>query len=191
MKIHCFILIHFNYIINQSKEFKEPDIKLVHGDRWTYYAIIDNMESDKLEGSLKLNLLNPESNITECIEFDLSTQCMEIEGSSLFKLIAHQSIKEFIASSDKESSISSSIKYQIPWVYTSFSIVEQKIDQTNGKVEYERIADSSNSKFIITIHIKTLTGKTIDIDVSLITYFFMLLLRLFVFRVILKLLYFI
>ena len=153
-------------IIKQSNEFKESEIKLVHGDQVTYYAIIDEIKSDKLEGSLKLKLLNPGSDKTECIEFDLSTECMEVEGSSLFKLIANQWIKESITSLDKESAISTSIKYQVPWVYTSFFAAEKLVDQTSGIVEYEKVTDSSKYKYNMTIHVKTLTGKTIDIDVS-------------------------
>ena len=130
-------------VVFQSNNFNTCNLKLLHGNRQTYFAIINKMELDKLEGSFKLNLFNSDYNRDNCIELDLTTQSVEIEGSYLFKLIAHSRIKELITAGDKESAISTSIKYQIPCAYTSFYAAEKLEDLLVGKVEYKKIFKES------------------------------------------------
>ena len=179
-------------IIDQSNEFKESQIKLVHGDQLTYYAIIDKLESDKLEGILKLNLFNPKINKTELLEYELSTQSMEVEGSTLFKLIANREIIESTAMYDDKFAMKISVNYQVLSNFSSF-IVEEKVPYVlSNKVEGEDNAHSSQSvensisnkldslkptshkpayspllQYRMTVHIKLLTGNTLDINLSI------------------------
>ena len=102
----------------QSSEFTDSELRINHGDQLTYYAIVDNLTSPELEGSIKLKMFNPNDDETLEFDFDLTNQWRKIEGDSIFKLIASKRIKEFTDANYKASTISTSVKYQILCYYT-------------------------------------------------------------------------
>ena len=122
----------------QSSEFTDSELRINHGDQLTYYAIVDNLTSPELEGSIKLKMYNPNDDETLEFDFDLTNQWRKIEGNSIFKLIASKRIKEFTDANDKASTISTSVKYQVPCYYTSFFAAEKLIDKESGLIQYKK-----------------------------------------------------
>lgn len=126
-------------LLIQSSELTDPELKVIHGDQLTYYAVIGNLESSELEGTIKLKMVNSSEDEAQDFEFDLTNQWTKIEGDSIFKLIASKRIKEFTDANDRESAISTSVKYQVPCYYTSFFAAEKLINKESGLVQYDKV----------------------------------------------------
>ena len=121
----------------QSSEFIDSELRINHGDKFTYYTIVNELISTELEGSIKLKMFNPNNDEIFEFEFDLINQ-WKIEGNSIFKLIASKIIAEFTDANDKNSAISISTKYQVPSCFTSFFGAEKVINKVTKLVQYEK-----------------------------------------------------
>ena len=132
----------------QPKEMSGTDLKVVHSEHLTYFVIFNKLESDKLEGVLRLNLFRPDTTDSKLIEFDLSSQCVEIEGDSIFKLAAHNRIKEFEDQWDRDAATTMSVKYQVASCYTSFFAAERLTDSSTGIIEYNKLAETDEVKWV-------------------------------------------
>jgi len=86
-----------NLICNGKIEFEVPKFdnmktNVYHGDYLNYFALVDKIEDEKLEGTFELSYINGFSSEGSPKTIDISQKCRIIEGDSLFKLMAHQTI---------------------------------------------------------------------------------------------------
>lgn len=98
----------------QTPEFDSIQNKLYHGDYFTYFTILNEIEGDSLQGVLNFAFTRSDTKEKDQVEIDLAANCKVIEGDSIFKLIAKDNIKELMKKYDRDHAIKISIKYQVP-----------------------------------------------------------------------------
>ena len=148
----------------QMPEFNNIQNKLYHGDYFTYFTLINEVEKDSLEGVIDFEFTRSDNKESQHVEIDLSKQLKLIKGESIFKLIARDYIKELIKTYQRDHAIKISIQYQVPWDLTSFFAAEKLISKTDS-IKFKKVESIFKaSKFQVLV--KTLTGKTIELDVS-------------------------
>ena len=145
-------------------EFEKLQNKLYHGDYITYYALVNQLESDKLEGFVDFQFTRSDDKTQDSREIDIEKTCKVIEGDSIFKLVAKQHINFLKRSFQRDQAIKFSVKYQVPCDDTAFFAAERLADSDQTKYKYEKVKSIfENLRF--ELYIKTLTGKTITLDV--------------------------
>ena len=145
----------------QIPEFEDMPNKLYHGDYFTYYTLVNEINSDLLEGNLDFQFTRSDNKEQDHTEINLAENIKMIEGDSIFKLIAKQHINDLIKKRQKDHAIKVSVKYQVPCDFTSFFAAEKLTNKFNQTI-YKKVESLfANQK--ITILIKTLTGKTIEL----------------------------
>mmetsp|Transcript_33567 Transcript_33567/g.38575 ORF Transcript_33567/g.38575 Transcript_33567/m.38575 type:complete len:696 (-) Transcript_33567:462-2549(-) len=153
-------------VLVQSAEFDDPQTKICHGEHLMYFSVLTGLDSGKLEGTLKLTLARPDSDKEDSLVIDLTSRAKQIAGDSIFKLIAKTRIKEYTDAGNKEAAIAESVKYQVPSYYTSFFAAEKLVDKMSGVTNYEKVVQSPASRHEFMIYVKTLTGKTLELNVK-------------------------
>jgi len=144
-------------------EFDEVPNKLYHGDYFTYYALINEVESDYLEGMLDFKFTRSDNKEQDHVNIDLVENLKIIDGESIFKIVAKQHINDLCRSWQKDHAVKISVKYQVPCEHTSFFAAERVVNKYNQTIfkKVESIFKSSK----MDIQVKTLTGKTLELSV--------------------------
>ena len=149
----------------QIPEFENIQNKLYHSDYFTYFTLLNEIEGDSLSGILDFEFTRSDNKEKQHVKIDLSSQLKLIKGESIFKLIARDYIKDLIKKFQRDHAIKVSVQYQVPWDLTAFFAAEKLINSSDLSSKYKKVESLFKaSKF--QVYIKTLTGKTIDLDVS-------------------------
>lgn len=143
--------------------FDNIQTKLYHGDYFTYFTFLNELQSDKIEGKLDFDFIRSDNHEKDCVSIDLGETCKVIEGNSIFKLVAKQYINELTKKFDRDSAIKFSVKYQVPSDATSFFAAVRLQDSNKLGFKYEKVT-SLFSSTKMELYIKTLTGKTITLE---------------------------
>ena len=112
--------------VNGEKSMEYPPLekissKMFHGDYFTYYCIINDVDGDCLKGALSMHIHDENTNMKKKLYIDLASDAKFIPGDSIFKMWWKNYFKELEKNRENEPLITKlSVKYQIPSLYTSF-----------------------------------------------------------------------
>jgi len=147
----------------QIPEFDEMPNKLYHGDYFTYYTLVNECNSDWLEGNLDFQFTRSDNKEQGHVEVDLVENLKILEGDSIFKIIAKKHIEDLCRMGQRDHAIKNSVKYQVPCDYTSFFAAERFVNKFNQTIYKKVESQFANQK--ISIEVKTLTGKSLELEV--------------------------
>ncbi|CAI2378606.1 unnamed protein product [Moneuplotes crassus] len=152
---------------NGDKLFEQPPLenlnsRMYHGEYFTYFCIVNGVDGDELKGSLSLHTRNIEDTKAKKLLVDLKEDVKLIPGDFIFKMFCKHHNIDLQRNMDNIDLVAKlSIKYQIPSRFTSF-IASKKLVSKSG-IEYKNVkSDIPNKR--VQFEVKTLTGKSINID---------------------------
>jgi len=153
--------------VNYNKKDEFPDLESVpsriyNGKYFTYLCILDGVD-DKLEGAFSFDLKSKSGGIQK-YSFNMENDVHQIEGDSIFKLLGNRKVRELEDNrADKRYIIPYAIDYQVPSKYTVLIAMKKLVVEPD--TEYLKIKKDVEGGDI-EIYVKTLTGKTITIEVN-------------------------
>lgn len=148
----------------QMPELTSLQNKLYHGDYFTYSTLINELSEDTLQGKLNFAFTRSDNKVQDHVEIDLAEHLKVIPGDSLFKLIAKEHIRDLEKKYQRDHAIKISVKYQVPSDQTAFFAAERLVEKSSKMFKYKKV-ESIFKRTKMNIFVKTLTGKTIELEV--------------------------